>query len=50
METNISVWKPISFNDNWLESDTSKFDDLAPAWFEKRQSLKDGNEEYEERY
>ena len=48
METNISVWKPISFNDNWLESDTSKFDDLAPAWFEKRQSLKDGNEEYEE--
>ncbi|MGV8094702.1 MAG: Fic family protein [Mangrovibacterium sp.] len=44
----VSVWKPISFSENWASCDTSKFDDLAPSWYEKRQSLQNGNEEYEE--
>lgn len=48
MEKKISVWKPIEFSKIWLDSDTSKLDDLAPSWYEKRQSLKEGNEEYEE--
>lgn len=48
MEKLISVWKPIAFNDNWTTCDTSKLDDLAPSWYEKRKTLQDGNEEYEE--
>ena len=48
MNNSISVWKPISFYENWIACDTSKLDDLAPSWYEKRQSLQDGNEEYEE--
>ena len=44
----IKIWKPIEFNDNWLNADTSLLDDLAPSWFKKRNELKEGNEDYEE--
>lgn len=44
----IEVWKPISFSENWLSSDTSILDDLAPSWISKRTELKEGNDDYEE--
>ncbi|MBN1969576.1 MAG: Fic family protein [Candidatus Delongbacteria bacterium] len=48
MEKTVSIWSPISFDEKWLNCDTSKFDDLAPSWYEKRQTFKEGNDEYEE--
>jgi Fic family protein len=44
----VSVWEPISFNDNWLTSNTSKLDELSPSWLSKRANLKEGSNEYEE--
>jgi Fic family protein len=48
MENEVIIWKPISFSDIWRHTDTSKFDELAPSWFKKRESFKEGNKEYEE--
>lgn len=48
MGTEVTIWEPISFNNNWLESNTSKLDDLAPSWFRKREKLKEGSKEFEE--
>jgi len=48
MENRIAIWKPISFNENWLNSDTSKFDELAASWYEKRKEFKEGNKEYKD--
>lgn len=45
-EKRITIWKPISFNNNWLETDTSQFDELAESWFEKRKEFKEGNKDY----
>jgi Fic family protein len=44
----IQVWKPINFNDSWLDTDTSKLDDILPSWYRKREQLKSGSNEYEE--
>lgn len=44
----IQLWKPINFNENWRNSNTSILDDLTPSWFRRRKELKDGNEDYEE--
>lgn len=44
----IELWKPILFNDNWKDADTSILDDLAPSWFRRRAELKEGNNDYEE--
>lgn len=44
----IEIWKPISFNSVWKNSDTSIFDDLAPSWYKKRKEFENGNSEYEE--
>ncbi len=35
MGTEITIWEPIKFDDNWLKSNTSKLDDLAPSWFRR---------------
>lgn len=43
---NIKIWKPIEFDDKWLNTDTSSFDELADSWFEKRKEFKEGNKEY----
>jgi Fic family protein len=48
VERIINIWEPIEFSENWLNSDTSILDDLAPSWFKKRVELKEGNEDYEE--
>jgi len=48
MENQITIWQPIKFNDKWLNTNTSKLDDLAPSWFRKRDHLKEGSSEYEE--
>ncbi|WP_367390620.1 30S ribosomal protein THX [Lewinella sp. LCG006] len=44
----IEIWKPISFSENWLEADTSKLDDILPTWYRKRNTLQEGNSDYEE--
>ena len=44
----ISVWKPISFNDNWLNTDTSKLDDILPSWYRRRDEMLTGNKDYED--
>lgn len=48
MEKQVAIWQPISFDENWLSTNTSKLDDLAPSWFRKRELLKEGSEEYED--
>jgi hypothetical protein len=48
MEKQVTIWQPISFESNWLSTNTSKLDDLAPSWFRKREQLKEGSAEYED--
>lgn len=48
MGKEVTIWEPIKFNENWLNTNTSKLDDLAPSWFRKREKLKEGSKEYEE--
>lgn len=48
MENAVTIWQPIQFKENWLLTNTSKLDDLAPSWFRKRDKLKEGSKEYEE--
>ncbi len=45
-EKRIKIWEPISFKDNWLDTDTSQFDELAESWFEKRKEFREGNKDY----
>jgi len=40
-EKKINIWKSISFNSDWSNCDTSKFDDLAPSWYKKRKEFKE---------
>lgn len=47
-EKTVSIWKPISFQDSWLTTNTSRLDDISPSWFKKRQQLKEGASEYED--
>jgi Fic family protein len=47
-EKKINIWKPISFNSDWSNCDTSKFDDLAPSWYKKRKEFEEGEKGYEE--
>ncbi len=44
----IKIWEPVSFNENWLNVDTSLFDELAPSWYQKREEFKEGNKDYED--
>lgn len=48
MENKVEIWKGISINDKWLNSDTSIFNDLAPSWYKKRRDFENGDESYEE--
>lgn len=47
-ENKVEIWRPISFTSNWRNTDTSKFDDLAPSWYNKRKEFEAGKEGYEE--
>lgn len=42
------LWKFIEFSENWQNLDTSKIDEIAPSWFERRKTLKDNSSEYED--
>lgn len=44
----VKIWNGIEINKNWLNTDTSKFDDLAPSWYKKRKEFVDGNSDFEE--
>lgn len=48
MEKHVTIWQPIKFDEEWLATNTSKLDDLAPSWFRKREQLKTGSGEYED--
>lgn len=39
-------WTGIEFDDKWLACDTSKFGDLAPAWYKRRQQIGQDEEVY----
>ena len=49
-EMEVPIWKPISMANmqDWLNSDTSKFDDIWPSWSRKRKELKEGDGSYKE--
>ena len=34
-EKTIQIWTPIEFDKKWLQTDTSKLDDLAPSWYKR---------------
>ena len=42
------VWTPIEFSEKWLETKTAKFDDLAPSWYKRRETLTQRDEDYKE--
>jgi hypothetical protein len=42
------VWTPIEFSEKWAKATTAKFDDLAPSWFKRRESLTEGDDDYKE--
>ncbi len=45
-EKKIQIWKPIGFNETWLQTDTSSFDELAASWYEKRKQFKEGDKDF----
>ncbi len=44
----IPIWRPIAFQDNWLEADTSELDELVESWYKKREEFEEGSKEYRE--
>ena len=42
------VWTPIKFSEKWVEATTAKFDDLAPSWFKRRETLTERDDDYKE--
>jgi len=44
----VAIWKPVAFDPAWLELNTEQIDQVLPAWFEKRASIKDDNNEMKE--
>jgi len=42
------LWKFVEFSDCWKTLDTSLIDDISPSWFERRKTLKDNSQEYED--
>jgi len=42
------IWTPIEFSEKWLETPTANFDDLAPSWYNKRETLTESDEDYKE--
>ena len=42
------VWRPVEFSEKWLDASTSKFDDLAPSWFKRRETVGEDDDDYKE--
>jgi len=42
------VWKPIGFSQKWLDASTAKFDDLAPSWYRRRETITENDDDYKE--
>ncbi len=42
------VWTPIEFSEKWTEAITARFDDLAPSWYKRRQTLTEEDDDYKE--
>lgn len=47
LDSSISIWKPLEFDEKWLETSTTKLDNLLPSWHKKREQLKQDIREYE---
>jgi fido (protein-threonine AMPylation protein) len=45
--SDVAIWKPLEFNPKWLETNTSKLDNLLPSWRRKRKKLKEDSTEYD---
>jgi Fic family protein len=43
----VKIWKPIAFDERWLNVDTSAFDAVAPSWENYRAALRDSPEKYQ---
>lgn len=44
----IQLWKPVTFDPKWLETDTSIMDDLKASWIRRREELLKGSKAYEQ--
>ena len=42
------VWTLIEFSEKWSQAATAKFDDLAPSWYKRRETLIEGDDDYKE--
>lgn len=42
------VWTPIGFSQKWLDTTTAKFDDLAPSWYRRRETITENDNDYKE--
>ncbi|MCA9735741.1 Fic family protein, partial [candidate division KSB1 bacterium] len=42
------LWKHIEFNETWLQCDTSTLDDLSSSWLERRNTLQNNSNDYQE--
>lgn len=47
MTTEQFIWKPLEFDEKWLDVSTSKFDGIAPSWHVRRDELKENEAEYQ---
>ncbi len=47
MVDEMSIWRPIQFNEDWLKVSTVKLDNIAPSWFRKRELFKENEKEYQ---
>ena len=41
------IWKFLEYPNNWLELDTSLLDEIAPSWFQRRETLMSSSKEYD---
>lgn len=42
------VWTPIEFSEKWSQTATARFDDLAPSWYKRRETLIEEDDDYKE--
>jgi len=42
------VWTPVEFSQKWLNATTATFDDLAPSWYRRRETITEKDDDYTE--
>lgn len=44
----VRIWKPVQFDEKWLDTDTSYFDEIVDSWYYLKKELGDDNAEFKE--